>query len=577
MVQRTLALALAVIVTIGLAPAASAQETAPPSPDPDWPGVACAPTLPGPRAVVQLAYIVLLRRCPDAAGAASWEMSLRDGMAVETFARRIAFTPESRGIVVGDAYEQVLDRPAAPSERAFWSTWLRPDPNRARRHDQLLAELAASTEMYAQAGNDDAAWVALVYERILGRPASTADRDYWVDRLADLPSDRRALTRMLLRLNEPLGATVDEVWLQVLGVTPNGPDRQGYIARLRADGDRLGLAARLVASDGFHAKAQDRALVVPGRYVALGDSFVVGEGFIPYDEEAEELRRDRAVGEPLTWRCEHADPAYPEVARTSSEQVPSDLDVAACSGAGLLDLYPYVDEDEDFAMNGQIDAIAEGEAPSLVTLTIGGSDIGFMSLVSSCLQIQIGGTGQHSPYYDRQDCDALYEDWVPASLAQLRDGYGDMTEPDGDGYQCPEPCSLTSAVTDVVEAAPEARVVVVGYPPVMPAVDTGCRGPVRIDGKVAEGVEWYVAPGDVRRGREVIADLNALLRDAAEAAGATFVDPLQRFSGHEACSADPWINGVELDEDAFPRYSTFHPNRRGGVGLAATLTEALEG
>lgn len=223
-------------------------------------------------------------------------------------------------------------------------------------------------------------------------------------------------------------------------------------------------------------------------------------------------------------------------------------------------------EEEAFSMAGQIDALADGPSPSLVTLTIGGNDIGFTSIVQSCLQVRIGGQGQHSPYYSGEDCDQWLDVLAPAATEELRTGKGDVTDSDGDGYQCPEPCSLTSAVVDVVEAAPEAEVLVVGYPPLMPMADHGCTGPVQIDGVPAEGVEWYVAPDDVRRGRDVITNINAALRDAADAAGATYVEPAGLFAGREVCSPQPWIHGVNVDESAYPEMSTFHPNHRGGSG-----------
>ncbi|HEX7135029.1 MAG TPA: SGNH/GDSL hydrolase family protein [Iamia sp.] len=559
----------------GLVPAPAGAAEPPPDP------VECPAPLPGPRAVVQLAYMVLLRRCPDAAGAAAWEASLRDGLATETFARRIAATPEARGVVVGDAYRLVLDRPAAAGEKAFWAGWLRPDPRRVRRHDQLLAELAASAELYAEAGGTDAGFVQTIYERILGRSATDGDVSYWSGRLRALRGDRRALARMLLRLPEPLGATVIAAWTEMLGTGPDAAQRAWDVAVLRNDGDRLGLSARLVGSEAFDARAQARALVVPGRYVALGDSFVIGEGIQPWIDVPSPMPEP---GEPESWRCGYSVAAYPEVARTSSELVPGTLDVAACTGSSLLDLYPYIDEDpegdhgdsEDIHIAGQIAAIGEGEPPSLVTLTIGGNDIGFVPIVESCLQVQIQGEGQHSPYYSAEQCDHMLDVEAPAAIEDLREGLDDPRHPDGDGYQCSDPCSLTSAVEDVVAAAPEARVLVVGYPPLMPAVDTGCRGTAVIDGEPATGVEWSVAPADVRRGREVIADLNAALRDAAVVAGATYVDPGPRFAGHEVCSPDPWIHGLELDDGAFPLFSTFHPNRRGGVGLAAAVIDALE-
>ena len=49
------------------------------------------------------------------------------------------------------------------------------------------------------------------------------------------------------------------------------------------------------------------------------------------------------------------------------------------------------------------------------------------------------------------------------------------------------------------------------------------------------------------------------IRTATERAGVKFVDMRLAFEGHEACSADPWINGV----DAAHISEIFHPTQYG--------------
>jgi hypothetical protein len=57
--------------------------------------------------------------------------------------------------------------------------------------------------------------------------------------------------------------------------------------------------------------------------------------------------------------------------------------------------------------------------------------------------------------------------------------------------------------------------------------------------------------------------------DRTAAAGATFKDVRPRFSGHGACSSDPWINGI-----ASPNFESFHPRAIGyRSGYLAALLE----
>lgn len=551
---------LTVVVTTGLLVVAAPTSASVAPLGPSAPStVACPAPLPGPRAIVQLAYLVLLRRCPDAAGAAAWEATLRDGRTVRAVADRLVASREAREVVVGDAFDRVLGRPASAADRRAWAAWLQPAPGHPRRHDHLLAELAASPEVFAAAGATAEGFVDAVYARLVGRAPSRADRAYWVGRLRS-GGDRRTVARALLRLDEPLAAVVRAAWAEVLGTMPSPTQLRDHVAWFRADGDRGAVSARLVGSPAFARRADARALVRPGRYVALGDSYVVGEGNGP-DGESDD-------------GCSRSVAGYPEVARKSSAAVPGTLDVVACSGATLASLHAARGEGGE-TYPGQLAALSQGEEPDLVSLTIGGNDVGFVSILGACLRVDVGGT-QVNPSYDRARCGALLDRTAPARLAELRTGQAAGGRPlRCDGHRC----TLAAAVADIRGAAPGARVVVVGYPPLMVAGGT-CSGPLLFDdGRPALGGRWSVAPEHVRKGRAVVAGLNAVLRDAAVAAGATFVDPAPRFAGHSACSADPWLNGLRLvsPQDLLTAPSSFHPTRRGGVAQAAALVSALGG
>jgi hypothetical protein len=354
---------------------------------------------------------------------------------------------------------------------------------------------------------------------------------------------------------------VRAAWQEVLGTQPSTTQLRDHVAWFRRDGDRGAVTARLVASGSFQRRADAGALVSPGRYVALGDSYATGEG-----------------NSPTVWSeddgCSWSPAAYPEVARTSSYGLPSDLDLVACSGATLESLHSFHDTEGGETYPGQIATMLAGPAPEVVTLTIGGNDIGYVPIIESCLRVDIGGS-QVSPYYDRAQCD-LWLDWLaPAALAELRTGLTDDGRPrDCDGHRC----TVAAAVADIRDAVPAAWTAVVGYPPLTPG-DGVCAGTVRYaDGRPALGARWSMAAADVRKGRAIVAQLNRVLRDAAHAAGALYVDPVAAFAGHSSCGTDPWIHGLRLvsPDDLYPDTSSFHPNRRGGVAQARALIAALD-
>lgn len=119
--------------------------------------------------------------------------------------------------------------------------------------------------------------------------------------------------------------------------------------------------------------------------------------------------------------------------------------------------------------------------------------------------------------------------------------------------------ALVDGLTRIRAHAPNARVVIVGYPWILPATQ-GCYPAMR------------VAPGDVPYLRGLQADLNDAVRRAAEKTGVTFVDMSQVSQGHDACAgAARWI---EPQQGTTARI-TVHPNARGHEAIAAQIEAAL--
>ncbi len=208
-------------------------------------------TDPGNGAAVRLVYLELLRRCPGPAGYEYWVDRLDDGMSRESFAREISISLEARKIIVDDAYQIMLERPAEPAAREFWGNRLK-----TGRFDVLLADLAASSEFRTLAGGTNEGFINRVYERILGRAADPDGRSYWMYQLNSGVS-RRALVLTLANLSEPLGVFVDSAYAEILGRAPSSTERQEGIVLLQKTGNRSHLYARLIGHDDFFERAQD--------------------------------------------------------------------------------------------------------------------------------------------------------------------------------------------------------------------------------------------------------------------------------------------------------------------------------
>jgi len=108
--------------------------------------------------------------------------------------------------------------------------------------------------------------------------------------------------------------------------------------------------------------------------------------------------------------------------------------------------------------------------------------------------------------------------------------------------------------------APAARVLVVGYPDILPNTGTGC---------------WPVVPiahGDVPYLRGVEAELNQMLANVAAKHQARFVNTYTASIGHDFCQlpGTRWVEGIVPTSPAAP----VHPNKLGERGMAQQVETA---
>jgi lysophospholipase L1-like esterase len=171
---------------------------------------------------------------------------------------------------------------------------------------------------------------------------------------------------------------------------------------------------------------------------------------------------------------------------------------------------------------------------TLVTLTIGGNDIGFSSIAKDCFSRDNKGT----PCQDR---------YVVNGVDEISQRIKD-TAP-----------KVASVIQGIAQRSPNARILVVNYAAILPE-SAGC---------------WPIMPisdGDVPYVRAKEKELNQMLADQAAANGAKVVDWYAASVGHDACQPPgiKWVEGPVPANAAAP----VHPNLLGMLGAADLVVAA---
>ncbi|MFI5907480.1 SGNH/GDSL hydrolase family protein [Dactylosporangium sp. NPDC051541] len=248
------------------------------------------------------------------------------------------------------------------------------------------------------------------------------------------------------------------------------------------------LALSVTAALGVTFAAGTPALAAAtDRYVALGDSYASGVGAESYTSES--------------GSCLRSTNAYPALYNANVK--PAAYRSVACSGASTADV-----------VNSQLAALSSNT--SLVSVTVGGNDIGFTSVMTTCV---LSG---------ESDCVAA----INTAEGKIR------TE---------LPAKLAGVYGGIKGRAPSARVVVVGYP-VFYQLGTFCVGlSANSRAKINEGINL----------------LDDTIKAAAAAAGVTFADVRSSFVGHQLCGyGDKWLHALNF----LTLNVSYHPTAAGQSG-----------
>jgi lysophospholipase L1-like esterase len=255
-------------------------------------------------------------------------------------------------------------------------------------------------------------------------------------------------------------------------------------------------------------------------YVALGDSYTAGP-LIP-------LPRLDPPG------CLRSTADYP--AQLAVRLLVRSFTDVSCSGADTSNMASP--QSIPFGTNPpQLDALDQDT--DLVTLGIGGNDSGvFGTLVGTCPGLRAADPSGN-PCQQRFTVDGI--DTIKAKIAQTQD-------------------NVATVLAEIHARAPHAKVLAVGYPRIAPPSGT-CPGILPF------------ADGDYAWLNSVEEALNGAISAAAAADGKTsYVDTYTPSLGHDACAADPWVNGQYNNLLAAAAY---HPFFAGMKGIAQAIFASL--
>jgi lysophospholipase L1-like esterase len=228
-------------------------------------------------------------------------------------------------------------------------------------------------------------------------------------------------------------------------------------------------------------------------YVALGDSYSSGVGAGAY-----------SGGD-----CRRSANAYPQL--WTNNNAPASFAFTACSGATTSDV-----------LASQLGPVNSGT--DLVSISIGGNDAGFADTMTTCVVF-----GESACVNAVNDARAYIASTLPGKLD-----------------------AVYNAIRD---RAPNARVVVLGYPHIY-----------KIDGNCSFGIS--------ERSRAAINsaadDLHSVTSKRAADHGFAYGDVRPAFTGHEICTSDRWLHST-----TWPVWESYHPTAEGQANGYYPVMESL--
>jgi lysophospholipase L1-like esterase len=235
-------------------------------------------------------------------------------------------------------------------------------------------------------------------------------------------------------------------------------------------------------------------------YVALGDSYSSGVGAGSYTS--------------ASGSCDQSVNAYPELWADAND--PASFANETCSGATTSSV-----------ISSQLSALSA--STTLVSITVGGNDVGFSSVMETCVLLPTSS------------CVSAVDNAESEVATEL-------------------PGDLNNVLGDIKADAPSARVVVLDYPQLYDlSQSSSCIGLSTTDRT------------DLNQGA---AELDSAIQAAAARYGDVFADVQGQFAGHQICDSDSWLHSVNI----FDIDESYHPTASGqSGGYLPVFSEAAAG
>lgn len=283
----------------------------------------------------------------------------------------------------------------------------------------------------------------------------------------------------------------------------------------------LAVADEAPTDSALVVEAAPPAAVAAGiRYVALGDSYTSAPGVTPVDPTAPPACGRSAVN-------------YPHLV---AERLGAQLTDVSCGGAQTMSLY----DAQYQGVPPQLDALRLDT--TLVTLGIGGNDNDLFATAMAGCVANLGdvAAGESAP------CRTRYAQQFSEDIAAS----GVM---------------IKQALVNIRAEAPQAQIVVVGYPNLLPTTEAG-----RLS-CAAAGVPF--TPEDIEFLDGVERELNAMLQAVATETNNTYLDTYTPSIGHDMCA----LPGVRWVEPLIPLSpaAPVHPNAAGQAAVAEGLAAVV--
>lgn len=306
-------------------------------------------------------------------------------------------------------------------------------------------------------------------------------------------------------------------------------------------------------------------------YVALGDSYASGFGVAPYSSGP-------AAG------CAQSTTDYPHQVASS---LGLRLDDRSCAGATTANVTRVPQPTGAGKVTAAPQVAALSASTDVVTISIGGNDLGFTDVVTNCIAL-----GQDGP---------LFSDINGVSYDHCKDHYSPVVhgvERDRLAARIKNTVAprLAQTFRTIAQRAPRAKVFVVGYPMIAPDAaqsPKGCFSSIIGDSGLEPPFPQNSFPftsTDTAYFHKTEAELDGAIQSAAQARGFTYVSTFDGSAAHTACASagSAWIAGLTLTDHPDPANSTqlgdtgygllfgsLHPNAAGVAYLRDQTIAAI--